>query len=177
MPLPTPVALDDTVGGADANTYASLAYANDYFVTRLWAATDWEQARDDFKNRALVMATRLLDQWFDWIGVVVSADQALLWPRTGAVGANGYLIATDVIPREVSEACCEWARELIKSDRTADSGAQGSNISKIVAGPIEIDYSGTATAKPIPDNVLSLLSRLGTVRSKYGSGNVELLRA
>lgn len=189
-----PVVLDAAVAGIDSNAYLTLEDADLYFGSRLYSST-WDEASDDDKNRALIMATRLMDTWFEWNGEVASIDQALLWPRRGVVRPNrtlfvgssvwpwanltsGLLEPSDAIPARIAEATAEWAKALLVSDRTADSDAESEGLKRVKAGPVELEFaSGTVSAKPVPDVVLALASAYGQLRTKSGSGTVTLLRA
>jgi hypothetical protein len=187
------ITLDATVGGVAANSYATVAFADDYFSTRLWTST-WEEAGEDDKARALMMATRLLDVWFDWYGSVASLTQALLWPRRGVIKPGiaedlvgsvdnpwgepfAVLLDSDEIPVRIKEATAELAGQLLVSDRTADSDTETQGIKSLKAGPISLEFSGDVTAKPIPDWVSALVSALGRPRSRTGVGAVHLYRA
>ena len=81
-----------TAGSSTANSYATIAEGTTYHETHLYA-TAWEDASDDERCRALQMATRLLDQGYEWLGSVTDGDQSLLWPRSGVTDVDGFLIA------------------------------------------------------------------------------------
>lgn len=183
--------LDPTVGGASANVYAALAAADAYHESHLYDTT-WADASDDRKKRALLMATRLLDTWYDWDGEVVGSTQALLWPRIG-VSRPGRMVwtgqqwpwsnihaglweATDAIPTRIQQAMFEWARALLAEDRTADSDVETQGIRSLRAGPVELTFAASVAAKPVPDAVAALVSPYGRLRSRSG-GAVTLYRA
>src|SRR5678815_2217292 len=110
-----------TAGSASATSYATIQEGDTYHETHLYA-DDWTDTDDDSKCKALQMATRLLDQWFEWDGFVSSTDQALRWPRSGVTGPNGYLEADDETPSRIRDGCIELARQLIAENRTEDTG-------------------------------------------------------
>src|SRR5262245_40871921 len=123
------------------------------------------------------MATRLLDEGFDWQGFVVSSDQALLWPRTGVVAPNGYLEPSDAIPVRVVQATSELARQLlVGGDRTADSDVETQKLKRVKAGSVEVEFGSGVTGKPIPDAVAALVGVYGKKTSPSG-GAVTVLRA
>lgn len=190
-----PVVVVATVGGVSSNSYLTLADAETYFASRLYTDT-WDEASDDRKNRALIMATRLMDTWFDWSGEVASINQALLWPRMGVIRPNRTLFVgssvwpwanlttglqepSNAIPTRIAEATAVWAQELLASDRTADSTTESEGLKRLKAGPIELEFNsgGSVAAKPVPDAVLAAVSAYGTLRTRSGSGTVTLLRA
>lgn len=73
-------------GGKDSNCYITLEEAEKYFEVRLNTA-EWEKATDVIKEKALIMATGVIDildfsgkKWKE--GTPDSEDyQALSWPR------------------------------------------------------------------------------------------------
>ena len=190
--------LDATVGGASANSYATLAQASAYVDTLVPSTTQdtWLDAGDEDQARALIMATRLLDSWYDWNGSVTSLSQALLWPRRGVLrpgvsegqvtsGASnpwhtpfGTLLPEDEIPELLLDAVSELARQLLAGDRTADSDTETQGIESLKAGSIELAFRAGVTAKVIPDAVASFLNALGRIKGRYGSGGaVDMRRA
>lgn len=146
-----------TPAGLNSNSYCTLAEANTYNSERLNTAV-WDAADNATKNTALVMATRLLDSMFIWAEWSTTVEQALQWPRTGMLSANGlYEIGPYEIPRELKWAEAEFARQLIASDSTANSDIETLGISSLSAGPISLSFTGEAKAKVVPDAVKFLL--------------------
>lgn len=87
-----PIAIDATVGGANANSYLTLADAQaiiDGFVQDA-DVTAWASATTDQKNRALFTATQRLDRE-RYLGARVTDTQALQWPRTGVRRPDTYI--------------------------------------------------------------------------------------
>jgi len=74
------MALDATLKGASANSYASRANANTYFGDRLGVATTWDGASDASKDASLVMSTRYLDNMM-YRGERTTTTQKLSFPR------------------------------------------------------------------------------------------------
>lgn len=129
--------VDATVGGASANSYALVADADTYFDERLHA-TAWTGATADDKARALIWATRMLDD-LDWLGSAAATTQALRWPRTGVYDRENDLISSSVIPDDIKEALYEQALQLIGSDLTAPAGESG--FSRIRVDVIELEMA------------------------------------
>ncbi len=103
------MALDATIGGADANSYATAAVADAYFADRNPA---WDGFDAAAKDQALIRATQWLDATYRdrWPGERLNGrGQALEWPRSNAYDINGHLLPTDEIPIEVIHAQCEAA--------------------------------------------------------------------
>ena len=121
------VEIDATPAGAQANSYCTLAEAEAYHETRLHN-TAWTAADDATKKKALIWATRLLDEQIEWEGFATHFDtQVLQWPRM-ALYYPGYdnvydmlgrAIGEDEIPQRLKNAQAELALYLISADTTA----------------------------------------------------------
>ena len=86
------VTIDATAGGANANSYVTLAAAQsiiDGFVQDA-DVTAWASATTDQKNRALFTATQRLDRE-RFLGARATDTQALQWPRTGVRKPDTYI--------------------------------------------------------------------------------------
>jgi len=152
-------AIDTTVGGASANSYCSMAVAEQFHFDRPPVSTTWSDASIEEKARVLIWATRLIDTTYRWNGVVVDDIQALLWPRHGMIFPNGYAVPSTIIPVQLQHAVAEYGRQLLVADRAEDSDIETSGITKIEAGPVTIDFSKGVVAKVVPDSVFYLIPR------------------
>lgn len=144
--------IDATVGGADANCYVTLSEASDYFDERLYTS-DWDDATQDDQERALIMATRRLDQE-SYEGVrddVDHEDQALEWPRSGATHPDGHAYDHDVIPPLVKRATYELALVLIGEDEFSDTGLE--EYEEISVGPVSVTPRHQQEAGELPEHV------------------------
>jgi hypothetical protein len=86
------IAINATVGSASANSYLTLAAAQeiiDGFVEDA-DVTAWASATTDQKNRALFTATQRLDRE-RFLGARATDTQALQWPRTGVRKPDTYI--------------------------------------------------------------------------------------
>lgn len=174
MPTPTLVA---TAGSASANSYCTLAEANTYHESRLFS-TDWTGASTSDRTKALIWATRLMDERYRWAASVVDGVQALRWPRWAVMDSAGYdYIPTTVVPQELKNAVAELARQLVIADRTIEGDVDANNLKRLKAGPVELEFRNGVNLKPIPDAVSSMIpSWWGTLIQ--GSGFTHgLLRA
>jgi hypothetical protein len=74
---------------------------------------------------------------------------------------NGVLIANNVIPQDLKNAQAEYARQLMAEDRTADNSVMSQGISKIKAGPVELnfksEFAATDAAKAMVPDVVKVL--------------------
>ncbi|MEI8291455.1 MAG: DnaT-like ssDNA-binding protein [Verrucomicrobiota bacterium] len=161
-------------GLANANSYASVDDGDIYHDGHLYAEA-WTVAPLDKKIPALVMATRLIDAEYQFLGVRAVATQSLQWPRENCPDPDaGDLVAVTVVPKAVVQATCELARELIISDRTAAPPGEGLSFQNV--GSTQTGYNKADTRPIIPAVVQALLAKFG-VLIKSKSGSVKLVRA
>ena len=105
-------------GGSTNTSYISVEEGDSFAVQQL-GTLKWSTATYDEKAKALISATRYLDQ-LQWIGSRATATQALAWPRIGAVcGEKSY--GETVIPPEVKQGTF-WLAELLLNDPNALAG-------------------------------------------------------
>jgi len=156
-------ALVTDAGAANANAYVSRSVADQYHLDHpqfgTTAATGlWSAATADQKDAAILWATKLLDRLFVWKGSVVTETQKLLWPRSGLVDVNGWnVLSLTAIPEQIQWATAEFARQLLVSDRLADSDIETQKIKSLSAGSVSLTFGDGVTAKQVPDAVVELI--------------------
>lgn len=126
-----------TVG---TNCYVSLADADLFFSTHMGGG-EWSASSVQAREAALVTATGIIDNDYQFIGVTISASQTLAWPRSGATyldpQTNRLTTPNDQeTPRRVVLATLELALHLIRNSDALYDGDQ--TFEKIKIGPIEI---------------------------------------
>ena len=118
-----------TAGASNANSYLTVAAADD--LADLYLGTlNWASASTDNKGRALIMATRYLDE-LSYIGEKTAATQALLWPRTEAE-CGDWSFTNSEIPKPIQQATFDLAEYLL-GDSSALSGA-GAGSAELIGG-------------------------------------------
>ena len=143
------------------NCYVSLEEAEEYFDTRIDAAA-WFAADTEDKESALVTATLILDE-NQFIGVAVSSDQSLGWPRSGAMYLDPKLglwieIPEDEIPARLQKAVFEQAYHLLTNENLLDGKSQ--NFEEISVGSISIkDSNSDTTRTPMVNGLAKKLLR------------------
>lgn len=159
--------LNATAGDPNANSYCTLAEARAFYAQNVYAIDD--KISDDLAlTAALVDATQLLDDHYDWFGTAASLTQALLWPRNGVFDAKGAYIPSTAIPDRVKKATAEMARQLLLSDRTADNDVETQGIKRLKADTIELEFRDNTGPKVIPDRVADMLLRYGRQNAAGG---------
>lgn len=174
MSYTTAPTLVATPGDPLANTYATLEEAEAYHASHPYADV-WVGATAAQAARALVLATRLLDAQVKWQGVIASSTQALAWPRLCAYDRHDRSLSSTVIPQAVKDATCEYARQLLARDRTADRDSDVEGLSRVKAGPVEVEFrEASGGAKVLPDAVWLLLTGYGEVIRGGGRARMTL---
>lgn len=154
------MALDTTVGGANSNSFADVAYATAYFANNPYA-TKWQFAQSFEKENALITAAMEMEK-LDYLGSRVDSTQALKWPRAYVrkvdvpLGGSAYYENTE-IPRQIKDAQCEWALALLTSNVLHTSELD--KVSSISLGPLSVAVNSSGShATRMPRMVSALLS-------------------
>ena len=125
--------LDNTVGGANANAYCSIAEADAYHEARGFNDR-WVTGSVTEKTAAIVWATRLLDME-NFVGTMTVRTGALRWPRFGIIDRDYRIVDPQVIPQFIKNAVAEWAFFLLSEDRTRADGLSAAKPSGSPAPP------------------------------------------
>jgi len=134
--------VEDGTGKDDATSYLSVAGADTYH-TEHGNPSAWSSATDAVKEGALMQATRYLDGNFSWRGTILVSDQALGWPRTGAVDDEGRDIDDASVPMGVEEATALLALYHLSTPLDA-SFSRGDQIRRQKVGSVEVEYDNYA---------------------------------
>lgn len=153
--------VEDGTGKTNAESYLSVSDADTYHSS--FGNTSWSALTTANKEMALRKATRYLDNRFRarWVGSRSNRDQALDWPRYGAIDLDGYLIDYNMLPEDLKRATAEAALRSsqgtdLESDVTADNSGVVES-SSFQAGPVSI--SETFSAKT-SDTTYTVIDRL-----------------
>ena len=184
------VTIDATAGGANANSYITLAEA-DAYVEAMISSTDvgkWDTGTDDNRNRALAAAAQRLDRE-RFLGARATDTQALQWPRTGVRKPDTYVntyatgfpfrISDDYftdteIPDQIKRAQIELAVYLHSNvDGISLSGLN--DFKSVKVGSLEVvpDKAGAVGA----DHVPPMFERYLTGLRISGPGNIAIKRS
>lgn len=148
------MALDVTVGGTTAESYASVAEADAYLAFRGDTSTWTALSTPDKENKLRWSASILQDLL--WLGYRTSTTQALEWPRYDVYEKDAFnLIASDAIPAELKRAQAELAFQLIANDWTQGLGPTVPT--RVKVGSIEIENQ---SVKGLPQAVTSKIRHL-----------------
>ena len=166
------MAIDATVNGATSDSFITVAVADTYFSNNLYATT-WDAASTADKEKALKMATRILDEKVAWVGTRATSAQALGWGRTD-VYWDGITVSSTTMPIQISNATAEFAGSLIDSDLTAN--AEGKGLNSLKVGDITLEFDKNDTAGVMPEIVQEMLRGWGTIYARAKFGSVAVVR-
>ena len=124
MADPTPV-LDATIGGANSNSYVTLAEADAYFSGTA-SGKDGDNHNNAYKEAALIQATQWLDL-LGWAGKCCGSAQRLQWPREGVTCMCRDAVCTE-IPFQVKQATYELAFKLVHNPDSITGGVKGPTV-------------------------------------------------
>ena len=162
------MALIADVGSPNANSYVTVAEANEYFSNRLHSEV-WEEF--DGKAPALITASNILDWYLKWKGSKSTSTQSMEWPRVNAFNKYGVEIADNIIPEAVKQAVFELALSSIPSDRIEDNPTSGYEQMKIGSLMLKMaDGVSASSSDALPDKIWKILSGL------YQKSNVSVIR-
>ena len=177
---------ENGTGLANANAYANAADGDAYHDGHLYASA-WTAATTGSKEKALVMATRLIDAQFQFNGFKRGAGQALQWPRrlcpdpdntdgviAGLLLLRGPFLDETKVPAVMVNAACEMARELLKADRTDDPDGEGLR-SLHIDGALKLDFDAKDRQPPVTRLVQTMLGKFGEYLGQQ-NGMAKLVR-
>jgi hypothetical protein len=172
--MPLTLIKETGAGLANANAYADAADGDAYHDGHLYG-TAWTAATLANKEKALVMATRLIDSQYQFNGVKANEVQALQWPREGCrdVDSEDGWIESNLVPTVVRDATCELARELLIVDRTAAPAGEGLKYDN--TGTTQVGYDKSDRRPVISHVAQAMLAKLSSLL-KSRSGAVRLTR-
>jgi len=109
--------LDATLAGFTSNSYVTLPFADAYFADTL-DAREWLSFGREDRARALISATRKIDEEFRYYGQPYDTvtPQALKFPRDGDYDAKGSVR----VPGGIQYATCELALHLLREQKMPD---------------------------------------------------------
>lgn len=152
--------IDATIGGANSNSYATLAYANQFFESML-KPNAWDEAVPDDQERALMTATQWLEE-YDYIGRVATLTQALKWPRFGFTLSSTNIVVDALVlgkynetqmPVPLLNATCELAFYLLTLGAAGGAAALTTGLGPIsslkIGNSVEVRYQQQVSANTV----------------------------
>ena len=135
-------------------------------------AEAWSLFDNDQKERALVFATRVLDNSYIWRGVRTSKLQGLAWPREHVRDEEGDCLPKDVIPKNLRAAVVFLA---LYGKGTSPLGLDASRrVASVQADSLKVEFRQDGAGQPsvVPEFVRSFLSGLGTPKDSTRTARI-----
>lgn len=151
--------LEDGTGVAGANSYATVAEADDYFSTHPFYADMWDAQGIPDRANLLVSASGQLDALMRWFGTIAYDPQGLGWPRIGVYDPEGRLLPSTEVPSQVKTATFELAVYASRGDPFAPLSSFG--VDKLKIDVIEMDFTPSIVRPPVPAAALLAVRGLG----------------
>jgi len=133
--------VEDGTGKADAESYASVAYADARMAAM--GMTIWTELNEPEKEQALRRATQYMEDYYrlKWKGTRTTTVQALNWPRTDVYvpdGPGDGLVEPYSLPIAVVNACADLALRAAAGPLYADESRP---YTRAKVADIEVEYS------------------------------------
>lgn len=156
-----------TISATNYDVYADTTTATSYVTAMIGGdATSWLAATADDKARTLVSATRMLDRQ-DWSGTKTDSAQALDWPRTGVVDADGIAVDSATVPDAVVDASIELAVALLANPDLQAAQSGGKSVRRVDAKGVSVEFFAPESFGRFPTVVQELV---GAFLSANASG-------
>ena len=171
-PVPGTLVTEDGTGFANAESFASVPWADAYHSRH--GNDAWATKSLNLKEIALRKATEYMEQEYRalWDGYRYTVTQALSWPRWEVRmldQAYGYrwwpsYIGFNTVPDIVRNACCELALRALTVALIVDVGPTKK---RVKVGPIETEYTGNLSGNLVYTAVDYMLQPFFGTRSRY----------
>ena len=154
---------------SDANSFGSLADADEYFADQVRGPT-WLTFTAVQRSAGLVTGTRLLNRQH-WTGARTDPEQPLAFPRVGVTSCDGTAIADDVIPIEILHGLYELALEILLNEGAETNPSADRDVRRIKAEGAEIEFFQQRVVGRFPAVVME------AIRCLLGGGEVVGLKS
>jgi len=149
--------VEDGTGKSDAESYASVQSALDYF-DRFGGGDEFIALDEPQQEQALRNATRVVDQSVRWLSTRKTQEQTLEFPRDEFTDTRGVVVKDDEVPTRLVEATIELAGLHAEEDLRTDDPA----IIQESFGRASARYASPVKGNQISNIILKSLSIYGT---------------
>ncbi|MCR5699658.1 MAG: hypothetical protein K6G52_08455 [Treponemataceae bacterium] len=166
--------VENGTGLADANSYVSVEFADDYFSAR--GVSEWDDLETEVKEQLLIKATDFVDNIYEWYGKKEFEQQALRFPRVDICDYEGAKITG--IPTCLKQAVCD-ASLISKNGELFETAEQNGDVTSETITTLSFQYSKqgsrSTTSTTLYDALNTKLRGLFKDKSKSRilSGKVE----
>ena len=167
--------INATPKSSTANSYMTRARCLEILGDRMNSSA-YIDATQTLQEQALIVGTWLLDAGMQWFGDRRTTDQALGFPRTGAVNVDGWPLDYDTIPLLLERALGELVVFLLTSDRFAEPGVLGQGFSQASLGSISVTVDPSQVLPYLPAHVIGMLAPLGVSNDAMARGGARVVK-
>lgn len=139
-----------------ANSYVSRAEAIAYFADYLNGSA-FTGATGTNQDNALILATTDINRE-NYKGTNNSEVDGFKWPRSGVTDPEGNELDDSVVPRFIEEAVMELALIYLQQSAAQKATETATNIRRVVAGPVEVQFFRPTLSERFPARVQKLLA-------------------
>ncbi len=169
--MATTFVVEDGTGIAGANSYCTVAFADQYIEDHLPDDfATWDALAEALQQKWLRAGTRYLDRVYAtrYAGSRTNEDQVLAFPQEGIEDFDGYLVESDSIPTALAQATVEAAtRSMNGTTLIPDETTPGDTESELLkVGPITISEKfagGGQSDQPTFPTIDRILQRAGLI--------------
>ncbi len=127
------------------------------------------------REAALVWASHILDQSFDWPGYKSKEEYKLRWPRSQVPDPDGYWYDNQFVPEIIQRATAELAMYLLGRDFSRVPAVVGTGLKRgSMPGPFAMEVDLKNLVGMIPPYIRAMLSKIGTPYG--GAGGMSFAR-
>lgn len=148
-------------GNPNANSYVSVAFADDYFASHPYYADNWADLTTPQKESLLSSASRNLDMMVNWRGTPTTTSQGLRWPRRDAANLDGIPYPSNMIPLALKQAVCEYAYFMSTPQGNPDTPSETEGVTELKVDVIQLKFGTSEARKTVPTATIRLLAGLG----------------
>lgn len=127
--------IEDGTGLVNADSFVSVDFADNYFFSR--GFSKWQELEQEKKEVALVNATDFINNYFEWKGKRLTANQSLAFPRQSLFDNEGF--ALEGVPTSVKQAVCEAIKINIDGELYETQESNGAVVSEKI-GNLQFSY-------------------------------------
>jgi len=159
------MAFDSTIGGAESNSYATIAELDAIFELRINSGA-WTALAESEKQAYAATATMMIEAFVQWNFYKQSEDQALWWPVS---------IYPDEIPSAIVRAVAEQILYMLTNgDSSINPKALMKGISEVKVEGIGITFDKRFIANKLCDLIGGLINGLGVVSGSAVGGGLSV---
>ena len=145
-------------------SYAEISEADLFFSGRSDAG-HWQNLTSGEKENALSLASRLLDDAFDWKGEPSKEDQPMRWPRKNVFDLDGLPVDPETVPVRIRNAVFEQALFLCEPGNPfRNTGLKSASL-----GGMNLSFDSSVQKSLLAPAAISAVRGLGTLGNSMKS--------